>query len=110
MPKVGKKEFSYSDKGKAKAEAYAEKTGQEVEYPSYDAGGRVETYREGGKVETKSIKDRSTGLEFIIEEGIRQKLQEKKEKALKIQKERIIYKERLRNEKRRRLLKRKPKK
>ena len=47
MPKVGKKEFSYSDKGKAEAKAYAEKTGQEVEYPSYDAGGRVKTYREG---------------------------------------------------------------
>ena len=25
MPKVGKKEFSYSDKGKAEAKAYAEK-------------------------------------------------------------------------------------
>ena len=47
MPKVGKKEFSYSDKGKAEAKVYAEKTGQEVEYPTYDAGGRVKVYREG---------------------------------------------------------------
>ena len=54
MPKVGKKEFSYSDKGKAKAKAYAEKTGQEVEYPSYDAGGRVKVYREGGEVKEMS--------------------------------------------------------
>ena len=47
MPKVGKKEFSYDKKGKEEAKAYAEKTGQEVEYPTYDAGGRVKVYREG---------------------------------------------------------------
>jgi hypothetical protein len=47
MPKVGKKEFSYSDKGKEEAKEYAEKTKQKVEYPSYDAGGRVKVYREG---------------------------------------------------------------
>jgi hypothetical protein len=51
MPKVGKgsnkKEFSYSDKGVAEAKAYAKETEQKVEYPSYDAGGRVKVYREG---------------------------------------------------------------
>ena len=51
MPKVGKgsnkKEFSYDKKGIEEAKAYAKKIGQEVEYPSYDAGGRVKTYREG---------------------------------------------------------------
>ena len=30
MPKVGKKSFSYSEKGKAKAKAYAKKTGKKV--------------------------------------------------------------------------------
>ena len=47
MPKVGKKEFEYTEKGKEEAEEHAEKTGQEVEYPTYDAGGRVKVYREG---------------------------------------------------------------
>lgn len=56
MPKVGKKEFSYSDKGKAEAKAYAKKTGQEVEYPTYDASGRVKVYREGGKVNMEAVK------------------------------------------------------
>lgn len=30
MPKVGKKEFAYTDKGKKAAEAYAKKTGKSV--------------------------------------------------------------------------------
>jgi hypothetical protein len=30
MPKVGKKHFSYSKKGKAAAKAYAKKTGKKV--------------------------------------------------------------------------------
>lgn len=30
MPKVGKKSFSYSKKGKAAAKSYAKKTGQKV--------------------------------------------------------------------------------
>ena len=30
MPKVGKKHFSYSVKGKAKAKAYAKKTGKKL--------------------------------------------------------------------------------
>ena len=47
MPKVGKKEFSYDKKGMEEAKAYAEETEQKVEYPSYDAGGRVKVYREG---------------------------------------------------------------
>ena len=58
MPKVGKKEFSYSDKGKAEAKAYAEKTGQKVEkgsssmaYESNDARNRSQIYKEGGRVE-----------------------------------------------------------
>ena len=58
MPKVGKKEFSYSDKGKAKAKAYAEKTGQSIEkgsspmaYESNDARNRSQIYKEGGRVE-----------------------------------------------------------
>ena len=58
MPKVGKKEFSYSDKGKAKAKAYAEKTGQSIEkgsspmaYESNDARNRSQISKEGGRVE-----------------------------------------------------------
>jgi len=30
MPKVGKKHFSYSEKGKKSAKAYAKKTGQKM--------------------------------------------------------------------------------
>ena len=51
MPKVGKEKFDYTKKGEAEAKAYAKETGQEVEYPTYDAGGRVEVYRDGGKVD-----------------------------------------------------------
>jgi len=58
MPKVGKKEFSYSDKGKAEAKAYAEKTGQKVEkgsssmaYEVNNARNRSQIYKEGGRVE-----------------------------------------------------------
>ena len=57
MPKVGKKEFSYSDKGIAEAKAYAKKTGQSIEkgsspmaYESNDARNRSQIYKEGGKV------------------------------------------------------------
>ena len=53
MPRVGKKDFSYDKKGMKAAKAYAKKTGQEMEYPSYDAGGRVERvmgYGDGGEV------------------------------------------------------------
>jgi hypothetical protein len=53
MPKVGSKEFAYTPEGEEMAEDYAMDTGQEVEYPTYDAGGRVEKiqgYGEGGKV------------------------------------------------------------
>ena len=53
MPKVGKKEFDYTEKGKAEAKAYAKETGQEVKYPTYDAGGRVKTYRVGGEVKPR---------------------------------------------------------
>tara|TARA_Y100000593_G_C4158678_1_gene260882 strand:- start:142 stop:432 length:291 start_codon:yes stop_codon:yes gene_type:complete len=53
MPKVGKKEFDYTKKGKAKAKAYAEEIGQEVEYPTYDAGGRVKVYQDGGIISKK---------------------------------------------------------
>ena len=66
MPKVGKgsnkKEFEYTEKGKEEAEKYAEKTGQEVEYPTYDAGGRVKVYREGGKVKPTSAS--KTSIKF----------------------------------------------
>tara|TARA_R100000808_G_C2091753_1_gene111905 strand:- start:287 stop:583 length:297 start_codon:yes stop_codon:yes gene_type:complete len=79
MPKVGKKEFSYTEKGKAEAKAYAEKTGQNIEkgsspmaYESNDARNRSQVYKKGGKVEysksnpgdttkkTKSKKKKST--------------------------------------------------
>ena len=32
---------------------------KDYDYPSYDAGGRVEQYKEGGKVEDKELKDRA---------------------------------------------------
>ena len=75
MPKVGKKEFSYSDKGKAKAEAYAEKTGQNIEkgsspmaYEVNDARNRSETYKEGGKVEVNEYKEGGKVLSIREEE------------------------------------------
>jgi hypothetical protein len=40
MPKVGKKKFSYDKAGKAKAKAYAKKTGQAVS--GYQKGGIVD--------------------------------------------------------------------
>ena len=52
MPKVGNKEFAYTQEGKEAAKDYAEEIGQET-IPSYDAGGRVQNiqgYGEGGKV------------------------------------------------------------
>ena len=33
MPKVGKREFSYDEKGKREAKAYARKTGKKVKTP-----------------------------------------------------------------------------
>ena len=39
MPKVGKKEFEYTGKGKEKAKKYAKKTGQKME--KYQMGGIV---------------------------------------------------------------------
>jgi hypothetical protein len=38
MPKVGKKHFSYSKKGRAAAKSHAKKTGRKV---SYKSGGKV---------------------------------------------------------------------
>ena len=40
MPKVGKKHFAYSKKGKAKAKAYAKKTGRKVSGKKKKAKGR----------------------------------------------------------------------
>ena len=60
MPKVGKKEFDYTEKGKAEAKAYAKETGQNIEkgsgsmaYESSDARNRSETYKAGGKVKPR---------------------------------------------------------
>ena len=39
MPKVGKKHFSYSTKGKAAAKAYAKKTGKKVTRKKRRVGG-----------------------------------------------------------------------
>jgi len=53
MPKVGDKNFPYTQAGKAAAKKHAMETGQDV-IPTYDAGGRVQRiqgYNEGGKVE-----------------------------------------------------------
>jgi hypothetical protein len=50
MPKVGTEEFGYSDREKIMAHAYAEKTGQEVEYTKgYAHGGST------GLVHTQSM-------------------------------------------------------
>jgi hypothetical protein len=68
MPKVGKKEFDYTEKGKAEAKTYAKETGQEVEYPTYDAGGRVEVYREGGEVKPTSISKTSVKFQGTSKE------------------------------------------
>ena len=49
MPKVGNKEFEYTPEGITAAETEAEKTGEPV-IRTYDAGGRVQKYQEGGEV------------------------------------------------------------
>ena len=49
-PNTGEIEtFPYTPKGEAMAEDYAESTGQEV-IPTYDAGGRSESYAYGGLI------------------------------------------------------------
>ena len=52
MPKVNGKEFEYSSEGIKEAKKHAEITGGKIshDYPSYDAGGRVEKYPHGGEV------------------------------------------------------------
>jgi len=40
MPRVGKKKFAYTKKGKAKAKAYAKKRGKKVSKPKKKAAGR----------------------------------------------------------------------
>ena len=66
MPKVGKKEFPYTEAGVEAAEQYAEGTNQKIDtsrnYPSsnamdrketimgYGDGGKVKKYHSGGKV------------------------------------------------------------
>ena len=62
MPKVGDKNFPYTQAGKAAAKEHAMETGQDV-IPTYDAGGRVQRiqgYNEGGKVkDTPPFKNRT---------------------------------------------------
>lgn len=43
MPRVGKKHFSYTEKGKKEAKAYAKKRGKKI---SYKTGGKVEIYQD----------------------------------------------------------------
>tara|TARA_R110000744_G_scaffold146358_1_gene259274 strand:+ start:380 stop:538 length:159 start_codon:yes stop_codon:yes gene_type:complete len=43
MPRVGKKHFSYTEKGKKAAKAYAKKRGKKI---SYKTGGKVEIYQD----------------------------------------------------------------
>ena len=68
MPAVGEETFDYTEKGEAEAKAYAKETGQKVEYPTYDAGGRVEVYREGGEVKPTSISKTSAKFQGTPEE------------------------------------------
>ena len=75
MPKVGKEKFDYTKKGEAEAKAYAKETGQEVEYPTYDAGGRVEVYRDGGKVEKKQVGSKMMTANEVMKESIKKKKQ-----------------------------------
>ena len=75
MPKVGKKEFAYTDKGKKKAKAYAKETGQSVEYPTYDSGGRVKKYYMGGGIQGPShdaggVPIEVEGGEVVINSGM----------------------------------------
>tara|TARA_Y100000004_G_C8951876_1_gene428895 strand:- start:2898 stop:3257 length:360 start_codon:yes stop_codon:yes gene_type:complete len=65
MPKVGDKNFPYTQAGKVAAKEYAMETGQDI-IPTYDAGGRVEriqAYNEGGKVE-KVMSHKKTSSHF----------------------------------------------
>ena len=51
MPKVGDKEFSYTDDGMRQAQIYADRTGQKVEYQENN---RKFGYQEGGSPGDKS--------------------------------------------------------
>ena len=58
MPKVGKKHFAYTPQGLKEAEAYAAKTGQQVEnMQRYQVGGLVG--KSGGK--PQCVKTRGAG-------------------------------------------------
>ena len=75
MPKVGGKEFAYTDKGKKQAKEYARETGQSVEFPTYDGGGRVQKYYIGGEVEGPShdaggVPIEVEGGEIVINNGV----------------------------------------
>jgi hypothetical protein len=49
MPKVGNKEFNYTEYGMESAKKYANKTGKDIEYKAM--GGNVSSYyNKGGKV------------------------------------------------------------
>ena len=51
MPKVGNKEFAYTEAGMTEAKKHAEKIGEDI--PTYNAGGRVKKiqgYGDGGEV------------------------------------------------------------
>ena len=52
MPEVNGKKYPYTKEGVARAKEHADVTGKELsmDYPSYDAGGRVEKYATGGKL------------------------------------------------------------
>ena len=73
MPKVGKKEFAYTDEGIKQAKEYARETGQS--FPKYDAGGRVEKYYMGGEIEGPShdaggVPIEVEGGEVVINNGV----------------------------------------
>mgnify|MGYP003140034532 CR=1 FL=1 len=74
MPKVGDKNFPYTQAGKAAAKEHAMETGQDI-IPTYDAGGRVQRiqgYNEGGKVkDTPPFKNRTYQMRKDWDENIR---------------------------------------
>ena len=57
MPKVGNKEYPYTEQGMAAAETASDKSGEPV-MRTYDAGGRVQRvkgYQEGGKLDRAGL-------------------------------------------------------
>ena len=84
MPKVGDKHFSYTPEGQAKADAYSEATGKEVQHKKYKHGNKLEgklngpSHKDGGiKFNLKGETQEAEGGEFVIKKDSVEKIEQK---------------------------------